>query len=71
MALAQNNPGGPDDKSGTAHNIPSKTGTADTFNAKNNTATSSGTSGNAGPASSGSNMGKMQNGAALTGNENR
>ena len=68
MALAQNNPGGPDDKSGTAHNIPSKTGTPGTFNAKSNAATSNGASSNAGSTSSGSNMGKMQNGAAPAGN---
>ena len=70
MALAQNNPGGPDEKSGSAHNIPGKTGTPGTFNAKSDTASSSAASGKAGSASSGSSMSKMQNGAAPTGSDN-
>ena len=40
-ALAQNNPGGPPDQTGTANNIPTPTGTPGTFNARTDTVTSS------------------------------
>ena len=71
VALAQNNPGGPDDKSGTAHNIPGKAGTPGTFNAKSDTATSSAASGSTGSGPSASASGKMRNGGAPAGNDNR
>ena len=40
-ALAQNNPGGPPDQTGTANNIPTPTGTPGTFNTHTDAVTSS------------------------------
>lgn len=46
-ALAQNNPGGPDDRSGTVTHMPGPTGAPGTFDAKTDTTSSSAASGNA------------------------